>query len=65
MDSIHEFVQTRPYLTGFIGSFLFVYLTKKFYFEGGKCHSKARLDGKTAIVTGSNTGIGIYFICLD
>lgn len=24
----------------------------------GKCSSTARLDGKTAIVTGSNTGIG-------
>lgn len=24
----------------------------------GKCTSAARLDGKTAIVTGSNTGIG-------
>lgn len=40
------------------------YLSKKFYFDGGTCTSKNRLDGKVVIVTGSNTGIG-YETALD
>ena len=35
-----------------------VYLMKK-YFGGGVCYSKNKLTGKTAIITGSNTGIGL------
>lgn len=36
---------------------LFLILIKK-WFSGKSCHSKRLLTGKTAIVTGSNTGIG-------
>lgn len=35
-----------------------MYLTNKFYFAGGKCTSRVRLDGKTVVITGANTGIG-------
>ena len=28
------------------------------YFGGGVCNCKAKLEGKTVIVTGANTGIG-------
>ncbi|XP_038073445.1 retinol dehydrogenase 12-like [Patiria miniata] len=34
-----------------------MYLLSK-YSEGGWCYSKARLDGKTVLITGANTGIG-------
>ena len=34
------------------------FLAKKFYFAGGVCKSKRKLNGKTVIITGANTGIG-------
>ena len=34
------------------------YLLNKFYFSGGVCKSRRRLDGKTVIITGADTGLG-------
>lgn len=60
MDIIKEISKSRSYLIGSVlcSTAVIIYLSKRFYFDGGRCKSKRRLDGKTAIVTGSNTGIG-------
>ena len=54
-----EFLENNKYSLILIsGITTFLYLAKRFYFSGGVCKSQARLDGKTVIITGANTGIG-------
>ena len=47
-------------LIGIFAAFTsFIYLTKRFYFAGGRFNdTKTKLVGKTVIITGANTGIG-------
>ncbi len=37
-----------------------LYISNIYYWSGTKCPSSDRMDGKTVIITGSNTGIGKY-----
>ena len=47
------------YMSGALGIALGLYcLIKVWFVNGVKCPSKARIDGKTVIITGGNTGIG-------
>merc|ERR1712128_230849 len=42
----------------FIVIFRIVAFLFKSWVQGGRCTNKARLDGKVAVITGANTGIG-------
>ncbi|CAF1064816.1 unnamed protein product [Brachionus calyciflorus] len=59
MDCLIEFAHQHRYALICLASLASViYLSNRFYFSGGRCKSNARLDGKTVIITGANTGIG-------
>ena len=54
-----ELVETfKSYLIGAVAIGALAFFSNKFFFSGGVCKSKRRLDGKTVIITGANTGIG-------
>ena len=59
--SLSKSISENQLLLGIGGLSLVIYLTKK-YWAGGVCKSQAKLHGKTVIITGSNTGIGEYFV---
>jgi len=42
----------------FLGLFILTLLAIKDWVQGGKCQSKARMDGKVVVITGANAGIG-------
>ena len=62
-DFVPEIVQQNPWLFGGIAATTIVglYLIRVYrkWIAGGVCTSKARLDGKTVIITGANSGIGL------
>ena len=48
-----------PYILASTAVAGFSYYLLRWYLGGGVCYSKAILNGKTAIITGANTGIGL------
>ena len=60
--SLQDFVALNKFkLAGLVAVTSFIYLTKRFYFNGGRFHDRTiKLEGKTVIITGASAGIGKY-----
>lgn len=52
--------QTKVAIGATAGVLALGYLSRRYYFSGGVCTTppSVRLDGKTVVITGANTGIG-------
>ncbi|XP_061191784.1 retinol dehydrogenase 12-like [Saccostrea echinata] len=57
-EEMLDFCRKHRVLIGSVVGVGITYFALRRYCAGGVCRSKARLDGKTVIITGANTGIG-------
>ena len=51
-------LMTSGVYSAFFGLFILTLLAVRDWLQGGKCQSKARMDGKVVVITGANAGIG-------